>query len=90
MAPAEVWVNGQKLGEMTVSNSGRLDFRLDTQLANPGWYTVVVKTPQKIVMGHFILDPLAEQHTGGDELVTFSIPAGIEMDQIVYLPLVRR
>jgi len=90
MAKAELWVNGILLGEITISSTGILEFRLDTQYANPGLYSVFVKVMNRMGGGSFILDPLAENHTGGDGLTTFVIPAGIEFNESIYLPIIRR
>jgi len=84
-----VTVNGNFIGTMPTGANGDIEFILNTELADAGYYNVTVTNNPSASMG-FWLDPnapLREKESSSMELI---VPNGIAYSEIVYLPFLNK
>lgn len=84
---ATITVNGETLGTVPTDPAGDLTFLLNTDQADPGFYTVTAATNPSASAGFYLSTSKALRLPEGEGTV-FSVPGGLTW--LVYLPLVRR
>ena len=87
-ATASIKVNGNKLGTVSTDDSGNLNFILNTDLADEGFYTVTASTTVSASASFAIklTEPVRPKEGTGQ---VFNVPAGIAFEHL-NLPIIRR
>ncbi len=89
-----ITVNDEDLGTITTNDYGYLDFELDTENAEEGYYVVTATVdaqPDLSASVSFTIDndaPTKRPSSGEPEV--FEVPAGIAYTEVIYLPLILR
>jgi Tol biopolymer transport system component len=86
----KLFANGHLLGSIPVAADGRLEVTLDSGQANPGLYVTTAAVNLLETQVIFSIAPDAPHYPDSGDGPLLSIPAGIGLDNTLYLPAARR